>query len=163
MQLQPSELHMFWLQILNLPSVGGPQEPQNSQGLLPNLFIQANYHSMGWGFPVLALLLCVCRVRGFVLFLPFNLSHTFNPQPSYKQMNYLYFVLYNLAIILGNNLLLSSRFRFSKDNPSSKVSVMLPICSFLFRRLFLFLAELMIFNQISRPLIIISFGIMNYV
>lgn len=63
-------------------------------------------------------------------------------------------------MILGNNLLLSSHFRVSKDHLSGKGRVMVSICSFLFGG---FLAELMIFNQISRPLIIISFIIMNYV
>lgn len=63
-------------------------------------------------------------------------------------------------MILGNNFLLSSHFRFSKDHPSGKGRVMFSRRSFLFGG---FLAELMIFNQISRPLIIISFRIMNYV
>lgn len=63
-------------------------------------------------------------------------------------------------MVLGNHLLLSSHFRFPEDHPSGRGRVMFLICSFLFGG---FLAELMIFNQISKPLIIISFRIMNYV
>lgn len=63
-------------------------------------------------------------------------------------------------MVLGNHLLLSSHFRFPKDHPSGGGRVMFFNMFILFGG---FLAELMIFNQISRPLIIISFRIMNYV
>lgn len=62
-------------------------------------------------------------------------------------------------MILWNNLLLSSCFRFSSNNPSS--TAVYPFC--IFTSVFEALENEMIFNQISRPLIIIRFRIMNCV